>query len=278
MLLARRRMAITAMGLALAVLALPARASGPDPDLSAVYRTEVDKQLDIPPPEVKRYSQMAEASLALAGKLPMLAQYVLLVDRSPQVQALLLYWRDATGDYRLVGASPVSTGRPGSYDYFMTPVGVFEHSRANPDFRAEGTRNAKGIRGYGVKGMRVFDFGWQQAAKGWGNHEVITMRLQMHATDPTLLEQRLGSVQSKGCVRIAASLNRLLDHYGVLDADYEGAQEHGHAPWVLQPKREPIADAGRYLVIVDSESAQRPEWSPLPAALAPPKPAASKVP
>lgn len=47
------------------------------------------------------------------------------------------------------------------------------------------------------------------------------MRLQMHATDPDLLERRLGSAQSKGCIRIPASLNRLIDCYGVLDAEYK---------------------------------------------------------
>ena len=46
------------------------------------------------------------------------------------------------------------------------------------------------------------------------------MRLQMHATDADRLEPLLGSARSKGCIRIPASLNRLLDHFGLLDADY----------------------------------------------------------
>jgi hypothetical protein len=37
---------------------------------------------------------------------------------------------------------------------------VFEHTIAHLDFRAEGTRNEFGVRGYGVKGMGVLDFGW----------------------------------------------------------------------------------------------------------------------
>ena len=76
------------------------------------------------------------------------------------------------------------------------------------------------------------------------------MRLQMHATDPDLLERRLGSVQSKGCIRIPASLNRVIDRYGVLDADYERAQ------------RTPVPFPGRYLMVVDSEREDRPQWSP----------------
>jgi hypothetical protein len=67
-------------------------------------------------------------------------------------------------------------------------------------------------------------------------------------------------------VRIPATLNRLLDHYGILDAEYERLVRDGHRLWVLHEDREPAADAGRYLVIVDSERTARPAWSPLPSA------------
>jgi hypothetical protein len=186
------------------------------------------------------------------------------VDRDPWVQAILLLWRAAPGEFVLVGASPVSTGRPGTYDHFETPLGVFEHSLANPDFRAEGTLNSNGIRGYGAKGMRIFDFGWQNVARGWGTGAVSEMRLQMHATDPDLLERRLGSTQSKGCIRIPATLDRFLDHYGVLDAAYEEAVRAGEPQWVLDPQREPVAGAGRYLLVVESGRSDRPDWSPGP--------------
>ena len=49
------------------------------------------------------------------------------------------------------------------------------------------------------------------------------MRLQVHTTDARYLEPRLGTVQSKGCIRIPATLNKLLDHYGILDAGYQRA-------------------------------------------------------
>ena len=83
--------------------------------------------------------------------------------------------------------------------------------------------------------MRIYDFGWQQVPKGWGDGAVSEMRLQMQTTDPDLLEPRLGSPQSKGSIRIPASLNRLIDHYGVLDADYERAQREGSKLWVFDP-------------------------------------------
>lgn len=233
--------------------------------MSAVYRSKVELTLSVPAAETQRYARLAESALAQAGVEPMQAQYLLVVDRHPYVQAALLFWRSQRGEYRWIGASPVSTGMPGSFDHFETPLGVFDHSVANPDFRAEGTVNDNGIRGYGVKGMRVFDFGWQRVPKGWGDGKVIEMRLQMHATDPDALERRLGSAQSKGCIRIPASLNRLLDHYGVLDADYEQAQRSGDKQWVLDPPREPVPDPGRYLVVVETPREKRPPWSPPPS-------------
>jgi hypothetical protein len=135
---------------------------------------------------------------------------------------------------------------------------------SNPDFRAEGTKNEFGIRGYGVKGMRVYDFGWQQATRGWGGGGTSTMRLQLHATDPDILERRLGSVQSKGCIRIPASLNRLIDQYGLLDADYERGLAEGKKYWLLLPQRTPVSTPGRYMIVVDTQRKQRPAWSPKP--------------
>jgi hypothetical protein len=246
----------------IALVSFPVHAAPASPaELRVLYRSAVDRRLEVPAEEVLRYARMAEDAFAAQALVPSTAQYVAVVDRDPRVQVLLLMWRSAAGDWQLVGTSPVSTGRPGSFDHFLTPVGVFDHSAANPDFRAEGTFNANGIRGYGAKGMRVFDFGWQRVPKGWGDHQVITMRLQMHATDPDLLEQRLGTAQSKGCIRIPATLNHLLDHYGVLDAEYERLLGEGHRLWMLADDREPVDDAGRYLVIVDTQRSERPAWS-----------------
>jgi hypothetical protein len=251
--------------LALVFLNLGAAASAQDPpEVAARYRSQVERRLDVPQAEVQRYASLAEAAFAKAGVQLERAQYVAVVDRSPYVQALLLLWRSAQGDWSGIGAAPVSTGRPGSFDHFETPLGVFEHSTANPDFRAEGTLNENGIRGYGAKGLRIFDFGWQQVPKGWGDGKVIEMRLQMHATDADALEQRLGTVQSKGCVRIPAAVNRFIDHYGLLDADYERAARAGQNLWVLRDDREPVAGAGRYLVVVESTRDDRPDWSPSP--------------
>lgn len=245
-------------------LAPPAVAGETPASLTVRYAQQVDKRLQLPDAEIKRYGELAQWMLQTAGITLEKPQYLVLVDRSPQVQALLLFWMAPPASPLLIGASPVSTGRVGGYEHFETPTGVFTHSTTNPDFRAEGTFNEHGIRGFGERGMRVFDFGWQPARRGWGLGGTSPMRLLLHATDPEQLEQRLGSVQSKGCVRIPATLNRLLDQHGLLDADYEDALRAGQNFWVLSPQRTPVAEAGRYLIVVDTQQDERPDWSPSP--------------
>jgi hypothetical protein len=230
--------------------------------IAAAFEREVDRKLAVPAGEQAGYAGALRAALARAGKQTARPEFVLLVDRSPAVQAAFLY-RISEEDWRFIGASPVATGLPGAYEHFLTPLGVFEHSPANMDFRAEGTFNDLGVRGYGLKGMRVFDFGWVMGERGWGGGGMSPMRLQMHATDPAL-ERLLGVAHSKGCIRIPAALDRFLDHHGILDADYERAAALGRHLSILLPDREPTPWAGRYLVIIDSARSTRPAWSPLP--------------
>jgi hypothetical protein len=233
--------------------------------LAAEYARVVDKRLEVPADQRRAYADRLRTALSDAGIGEFEPQFFLLVDRSPAVQAVFVYWLSAAGASRFVGASPVSTGHAGGYEYFITPLGVFEHTPANMDFRAEGTRNAYGIRGYGIRGMRVFDFGWVEGERTWDTRGRSPMRLQMHATDPDFLENQLGRPRSKGCIRIPATLNVFIDHRGLLDAEYERAVQQGRHLWVLRPDRQPVASQGKYLVIVDSQRKVRPPWSPLPS-------------
>lgn len=233
-------------------------------DWRAQFAREVDHRLDVPLAAQQQYVLLLRQALTEANLSDSTEQAFLLVDRSEQVQAAFIVLRSSADGWFWVGATAVSTGKTGSFEHFLTPLGVFAHSLDNPDFRAEGTFNEKHIRGYGTRGLRVFDFGWQSAERGWGAGGTSQMRLQMHATDPQVLEPRLGRVASKGCIRIPATLNVFLDRYGILDADYEQAQAGGTVQWVLKRDREPIAWPGRYMVIVDSKATHRPPWSPLP--------------
>ncbi|MCS3504313.1 L,D-transpeptidase [Achromobacter sp. JUb104] len=231
-------------------------------DVASAYNREVSPRLALPDAERVRYGELANHALVSAGLSLLAPQYVVIADRNIYVQAVFVYWLHPVAPPLYIGASPASTGQVGTFDHFETPTGVFPHTLGNPDYRAEGIKNANGILGYGVKGMRVYDFGWQDARQGWGAERIATMRLQMHATDPYLLEAKLGTPQSKGCIRIPATLNEFIDRLGLLDAEYELAADLGIQPWVLRAQRTPTYGAGRYLIVVDTERRTRPDWSP----------------
>jgi hypothetical protein len=229
--------------------------------LQGAFAREVDKRLTLPDDERTHYIALLESALDKADKAALHSQFVVLVDRSPQVQALMIFWRSPEAASVLIGASPVTTGKPGTYEHFATPLGVFEHSLDNPDFRAEGTPNELGVRGYGERGMRVYDFGWVRTIRGWGKPAESVMRLQMHSTDPKLLEPKLGAAGSKGCIRIPATLNRFIDRYGLLDADYDEALKRGESLWVLPADRQATPWSGRYLVVIETTRTSRPAWA-----------------
>lgn len=244
-------------------------------ELDAQFARQVDHRLVLPLSDQGRYIGLAQQALAEAQLQQLPAQTFLVVDRNPHVQAAFLLLLNASGDWHWVGATAVSTGKPGGFEHFITPRGVFLHAPENPDYRAAGTYNENHIRGYGVRDMRVFDFGWQMAERGWGHGGTSPMRLAVHATDPERLEARLGSIASEGCIRIPASLNHFLDHYGVLDADYEVALAEGQTLRALLPDRQALPWPGRYLIVIDSEATERPLWSPAPGAK--PSAAAAKM-
>jgi hypothetical protein len=232
-------------------------------DLAQSFAQEVDRRLDVPDTDQRSYGDLLLAMFADRELAE--AQYVVLVDRNKFVQAAMIYWMTPERTAKFIGASPISTGKPGRFDHFTTPLGIFEHTVDNPDFRAEGTRNKLGFRGYGRKGFRIFDFGWQQAARGWGRGGESAIRLQMHSTDPDRAERQLGSAQSKGCIRIPATLNLFIDHHGILDGDYEDALKEGKTFWVLAKTRESTPFSGRFLIVVDTARSERPAWSPAPS-------------
>jgi hypothetical protein len=150
--------------------------------LAAVYAQQVDRRRDIPESEQRAYAELLAENLAAEDLHE--AQYVVIVDRNPFVQAAMIYWMSTDGEFHFIGASPVSTGKPGRFEHFLTPTGVFEHTIDSLDFFAEGTRNEFGIRGYGRAGMRVYDFGWRTAEKGWDCYMLFldnSFRVRLHS-------------------------------------------------------------------------------------------------
>ncbi|AOI87623.1 hypothetical protein NUV26_03810 [Burkholderia pseudomultivorans] len=234
-------------------------------DMRKRFAQEVTRRLNVPASEQRAYGVRLQKALDDANLGDLAGEYVAMVDRAPNVQAIFIYFRATPANaWLMIGASPVGTGLPGQYDHFLTPLGVFHHTPDNMDFRAEGTTNENGIRGYGRRDMRIYDFGWVDGERGWGKGGTSQMRFQMHATDPDRLEPLLGIRHSKGCVRIPASLNTFLDRHGILDDDYQARVEAGKSFWVLRADRDITPIAGRYLVVIDSARKTRPAWSPLP--------------
>jgi hypothetical protein len=227
--------------------------------LGIALRREVPHAIVDGPAAAQEWIGRAQAAIAASDNEIDRPQTIVVVDRNPRVQQLRVIVARRHGAWQDLGGSTVSTGETGRFDYYVTPTGVFPHTELILDWRAEGTFNEHHIRGLGIKGMRVWDFGWQQAARGWGTGEEGEIRLLMHATDPTYLEQRLGRRASKGCVRIPDAMNRFLDRHGILDRDYEQAAGTNPAfAALLLPDRDPTPLAGDLLVVIDSSETPAP--------------------
>lgn len=178
---------------------------------------------------------------------------IVVVDRSVK-QTIMVVRREAEAQWGLLYFGHVSTGKPGRKEHFVTPTGVFPLDGHILDYRAEGTYNENHIRGIGLKGSRVWDFGWQDTQDWRTSGHSIKIRMEMHATDPANLEHRIGRADSEGCIRIHADLNRVLDLYGVLDAAPNQMAQEGDAAWkqLLGRDHRYIEAAGNTLVVVDT--------------------------
>ncbi len=181
-------------------------------------------------------------------------QVVLMVDRSPKVQRLwVVVAYPGTQPWDVVGQVHVSTGKPGRKEHFRTPVGVFQNTTAILGYRAEGTYNENHIRGIGVRGMRVWDFGWQTTDDWRAPRYPMAIRMEMHATDPAVLEPRLGRWDSEGCIRIPTRFNSFLDRSGLIDAKLRAAAQTERRFAALLPKGvTPNPLAGQTVIVVDT--------------------------
>lgn len=217
-------------------------------DVAQLYAQRVTRRLTLPENEQALYGGMTEMMLIAEQRRLLEPQYLLVVDNNPQVQAALLFWRLWAGSFRFIGASPVSTGGPVRPDHFETPQGVFAQAPGTDVMGGPGCEAAQAAM-CRRDGPRVYDFGWQRARNATGRGRLFTVRLQVLAADARA-ERQLGTAASNGCVLLPASLIAFLDEYGLLDARREDGK--------LLPYR------GRYMMVLDSERADRPGWSPAP--------------
>ena len=228
--------------------------------LRAAFEAEVPASLAISADRDAAWIARARDALAAAGTTIWAPQLLLLVIRNPSVQEVRIALARPAAAWAVALAARASRpGRRAGVMITWTPLGVFAHTDAILDWRAEGTFNANGIRGLGLRGMRVWDFGWQEATKEWradGERGPIRLGL-LHVTHPDRLEQRLGQPASQGCVRIPAAMNRFLDRPSTASCRHRQAP-HGRIlrfAALLLPHCEPTPLAGRLLVVVDSAEA-----------------------
>jgi lipoprotein-anchoring transpeptidase ErfK/SrfK len=225
--------------------------------LRAALLREVPRATQYNPQRQALWIVLARAEAARSEDLRIdRPQLLVVVDRNMAVEELALVLARPDAPWSVIGGVKVSTGQAGRFDHYITPTGVFLHTADILDYRAEGTVNENGVRGLGVKGMRVWDFGWQWATKGWRpDGERGQIRLEMHATDPDILAQRIGRAASQGCIRLPDAMNRFLDRHGVLDADYEhAALDDVRYRAVLMQGRVPTILAGNAMIVVDSSA------------------------
>lgn len=236
-------------------------------ELSGEYLSLKDKEIEMLRKEfIKRMGNAVEIGQDYQNKIFQTAvkrlsesgisedQYFLYVDRNPERQVIFVCFFDSKNKKIIeIGRDKTSTGNPYRRGaYFFTPTGIFRNTIEIPNYRALGTENEEGWRGLGKKGSRVWDFGWQESYKIINKRKkFVSIRLLMHATDPDFGEKRLGEPDSKGCIRISGKLNEFLDHFGIIDKDYE---RHNH--WLLKKDREPVFYQGEYLLVGDSSESK----------------------
>lgn len=233
--------------------------------LTAAMRRDVVGFMHYTPTVQARFIKLARQAIDESHTVIDRPQLVMVVDRNPRVQELCFVLA-FPGDtpWQALGGTHVSTGMTArKYDY-ITPTGVFPNNTDRLGYRAEGTKNQNGIRGIGVKGMRVWDMGWQTAEKGWiPRGETGQIRLEIHATDPQFLAWRLGHPASEGCIRIPATMNTFMDRHGLIDVLYEQAASYDPRFAALLPKgRTPSPIAGDLVAVVDSGPPAQPEIDP----------------
>lgn len=179
------------------------------------------------------------------------SQYFLIVDSSNEKQNLFLaFWDKEINDFSISNHyQKISSGKNNLKQHFITPTGWLEQNKENGSYRALGTKNSNGIRGNGIKNMRVWDFGWQQAYTGWlKNPELRDIRMQMHATDPDFLEQKLGTPASKGCIRVSTELNKFIDENRILD---KNLSEINH--FSLSKAKNYVIEQGSLLLVINTD-------------------------
>ena len=217
------------------------------------FDQEVKESLPFTDEEQDRLFNLVKEQLKIKDYSFSTPQLILIVDRGIHKQDIAIALVGPDEDtWNIIGETHVSTGKPGRKEHFKTPTGIFFNDGSILGYRAEGTYNENHIRGLGVKGMRVWDFGWQ-TTEDWRTHtDTMKIRMEMHATDPSVLAPRIGRPDSEGCIRIPADMNVFLDHNGIIDKDLEEKAETQRSfKALLGKEHHPLEYNGNTIIIVD---------------------------
>jgi hypothetical protein len=160
----------------------------------------------------------------------------------------LAYWNSEYQSFRISEKySSVSTGLIGRFNYYETPKGWFEQLPENAGWRSQGIPGEKyGLRGYGKKDLRIWDFGWQESSGYWNEKfQKRKIRLAMHSINKKVLEPLLGEKASRGCVRIHSNANEFIDNNSILDNNLFKS----NISWLLKRKTK-TSDSGSFILII----------------------------
>lgn len=219
------------------------------------FDEQVSEAMDISTEEQIRLLKLANKQLNQNNIQITQTQLGIIVDRgiSQQTISIVLMSPDIN-DWQFIGQTHVSTGKPGRKEHFKTPTGVFKIDGSILGYRALGTFNENHIRGNGIKGMRVWDFGWQTTEDWRTKGATMDIRMEMHATDPANLAKRFGRPDSEGCIRIPGDLNKFIDQYGILDKNVEyKAITSKSSKALLGGNHQETGFSGEFLIIVDGD-------------------------
>jgi hypothetical protein len=241
----------------------PAEVDRDAAELREAMASEVPDAVDLSPENERSLIALGQQMAAEGHLFIREPQLVLIVDRAPRAQLLAMTLARPDGDWQILGTRHVSTGKPGRLQHFKTPVGVLLNDGSEIGYRAQGTFNQYHIRGLGVRGMRVWDFGWQTSDDWRTPGATMAVRVEMHATDPSVLEERIGRADSEGCIRLPDQLNRFLDRHGIIDAAIErlGNSDSGYRA-LLSPHLDPTPLAGEAVIVVDSSEPWAKPYAP----------------
>jgi hypothetical protein len=222
-------------------------------NLQNKFNSQVSEAMDISSEEQVRLLELVNLQLQKNNIQIKDTELGIIVDRGIKQQTIsIVLMYPNINDWEFIGQTHVSTGKPGRKEHFKTPVGVFKIDGSILGYRALGTFNENHIRGNGIKGMRVWDFGWQTTEDWRTKNGTMDIRMEMHATDPANLAKRFGRPDSEGCIRIPGDLNEFIDQNGILDKDVEiKAKSSKASKALLGNKHQTTGFSGDLLIVVD---------------------------